>query len=47
LDANERTQGGDGIALATNLIGHVLWTHEGGVFRSVDKAETWTGSTMG
>ena len=35
-------QGGDGIALARNSIGHVLWMQEGGVFRSIDNAETWT-----
>jgi len=38
-----RPQGGDGIALARNSIGHVfVRTQGGGVFRSTDNAETWT-----
>src|ERR1700741_4961640 len=41
-------QGGDGIALATNSIGHLfVGTQGGGVFRSIDNAETWTGINNG
>ena len=41
-------QGGDGIALARNSIGHVfVGTQGGGVFRSIDNAETWTGINNG
>jgi len=41
-------QGGDGIALARNSIGHVfVGTQGGGVFRSTDNAETWTGINNG
>ena len=41
-------QGGDGIALATNSTGHVfVGTQGGGVFRSTDNAETWTGINNG
>jgi len=41
-------QGGDGIALATNSSGHVfVGTQGGGVFRSRDNAETWTGINDG
>ena len=41
-------QGGDGIALARNSIGHVfVGTQGGGVFRSADNAETWTGINNG
>src|SRR5215208_2932855 len=37
-------QGGDGIALARNSTRHVfMGTQGGGVFRSTDNAETWTG----
>src|SRR4030095_1279130 len=37
-------QGGDGIALATNPSGHVfVGTQGGGVFRSTDNGESWTG----
>ena len=41
-------QGGDGIALARNSIGHMfVGTQGGGVFRSTDNAETWTGINNG
>ena len=41
-------QGGDGIALARNSIGHIfVGTQGGGVFRSTDNAETWTGINNG
>src|SRR5690242_13588270 len=41
-------QGGDGIALATNSSGHVfVGTQGGGIFRSTDNAETWTGINNG
>lgn len=41
-------QGGDGIALARNSIGHVfLGTQGGGVFRSTDNAERGREPTMG
>ena len=41
-------QGGEGIALARNSIGHVfVGTQGGGVFRSTDNAETWTGVNNG
>src|SRR5205823_2159989 len=41
-------QGGDGIALATNPSGHVfVGTQGGGVFRSTDNGETWTGINNG
>jgi len=41
-------QGGEGIALARNSIGHVfVGTQGGGVFRSTDNAETWTGINNG
>jgi len=41
-------QGADGIALARNSIGHVfVGTQGGGVFRSTDNAETWTGINNG
>src|SRR5215470_6597271 len=41
-------QGGDGIALARNSIGHVfVGIQGGGVFRSTDNAETWTGINNG
>jgi hypothetical protein len=37
-------QGGDGIA-ARNSLGHLFaGTQGGGVFRSTDNAETWTGN---
>src|SRR5215211_2614555 len=37
-------QGGDGIALATNASSHVfVGTQGGGVFRSTDNGESWTG----
>ena len=36
-------EGGEGIALARNSIGHVfIGTQGGGIFRSTDNAETWT-----
>ena len=42
------SQGGDGIALATNSSGHVfVGTQGGGIFRSTDNAETWTGIING
>jgi hypothetical protein len=41
-------QGGDGIALATNASGHVfVGTQGGGIFRSTDSGETWTGVNNG
>src|ERR1043166_8273191 len=41
-------QGGDGIALARNSIGHLfMGTQGGGVFRSVDNGESWTGINNG
>jgi len=41
-------QGGGGIALATNSSGHVfVGTQGGGIFRSTDSAETWTGINDG
>src|SRR5213592_2110592 len=41
-------QGGDGIALARNSIGHVfVGTQGGGVFRSTDDGETWAGINNG
>ena len=41
-------QGGDGIALASNSIDHLfVGTQGGGVFRSTDNAETWTGINDG
>src|SRR5258705_10206387 len=41
-------QGGDGIALASNSIGHVfVGTQGGGVFRSTDNGETWAGINNG
>jgi len=41
-------QGGDGIALATNASGHVfVGTQGGGIFRSTDNVETWTGVNSG
>ena len=41
-------QGGDGIALARNSMGHIfVGTQGGGVFRSTDNAETWTGINDG
>ena len=41
-------QGGDGIALARNSMDHLfLGTQGGGVFRSTDNAETWTGINDG
>src|SRR5215510_9537599 len=40
--------GGEGIALARNSIGHVfVGTQGGGVFRSTDNAETWSGVNNG
>src|SRR5262245_39993723 len=37
-------QGGDGIALARNSMGDLfLGTPGGGIFRSTDNAETWSG----
>src|SRR3954470_1431481 len=37
-------QGGDGIALARNSAGHLFaGTQGGGVFRSTDNGEIWTG----
>src|SRR5438105_14095406 len=41
-------QGGDGIALATNPSRHVfVGTQGGGIFRSSDNGETWTGVNNG
>src|SRR5262249_35950854 len=41
-------QGGDGIALATNAGGDIfVGTQGGGIFRSTDSAETWTGINSG
>src|SRR4029453_5033289 len=41
-------QGGDGIALARNSVGHVfVGTQGGGVFRSIDNGESWTGINDG
>lgn len=40
-------QGGDGITLATNSNGHLSGTQGGGVFRSTDNAETWSGISNG
>ena len=41
-------QGGDGIALATSPTGDVfVGTQGGGVFRSTDDGETWTGANNG
>src|SRR5918996_363171 len=41
-------QGGDGIALARNSLGHVfVGTQGGGVFRSTDNAESWTAINNG
>jgi len=41
-------QGGDGIALATNSSGHVfVGTQGGGIFRSTDNGENWTGVNNG
>src|SRR4030095_14512901 len=41
-------QGGDGIELARNAIGHVfVGTQGGGVFRSIDNGESWTGINNG
>src|SRR4029450_3328728 len=41
-------QGGDGMALAKNASGHVfVGTQGGGIFRSTDNAETWTGVNNG
>ena len=41
-------QGGDGIALTTNVSGHIfVGTQGGGIFRSTDNGETWTGVNSG
>ena len=41
-------QGGDGIALTKNSIGHVfVGTQGGGVFRSTDNGESWAGVNNG
>src|SRR5438105_4974849 len=41
-------QGGDGIALATNSSGTLfVGTQGGGIFRSSDNGETWTGVNNG
>ena len=47
-DQTNGPEGGDGMALATNASGHVfVGTQGGGVFRSIDNAETWVGVNNG